>query len=35
MSWTSSDTWLVITALAGIATIVVLISGFKVTHSWR
>ena len=30
MSWTSSDTWLVIAALAGIAAIVVLISGFKV-----
>jgi GntP family gluconate:H+ symporter len=30
MTWTSSDTWLVVAALAGIATIVVLITSFKV-----
>lgn len=30
MTWTGADTWLVISALAGIAVIVVLISAFKV-----
>lgn len=30
MSWTAGDTWLVVAALAGIATIVVLITSFKV-----
>jgi GntP family gluconate:H+ symporter len=30
MSWTAADSWLVVAALAGIATIVVLITAFKV-----